>query len=241
MHYLKFGNSKNFIVFLHGWGADSNSFLWLKDYFENDYSLVFLDFAGFGKSLEPIIPRTVQDYAYDLKILLDEFEIETLTFVAHSFGGRVAIKFLFNYQTNYKKVNLCLIDSAGILPKRGLCYKVKVRRYKRLKEKAKINPNLQDKLAGFGSDDYKKLSIVMKQTFINVVNEDLSRFAKFIDARTIIVWGEKDKETKLYMARKLNKLIRGSRLFVLKGVGHFSFLEKREEFLIILDSFLKNL
>lgn len=241
MHYLKFGNSKNFIVFLHGWGADLNSFLWLKDYFENDYSLVFLDFAGFGKSLEPSIPRTVQDYAYDLKMLLDEFEIETLTFVAHSFGGRVAIKFLFNYQTNYNKVNLCLIDSAGILPKRGLCYKVKVRRYKRLKERVKINPNLQDKLAGFGSDDYKKLSIVMKQTFINVVNEDLSRFAKFIDARTIIVWGEKDKETKLYMARKLNKLIRGSQLFVLKGVGHFSFLEKREDFLIILDSFLKNL
>lgn len=241
MHYLKFGNSKNFIVFLHGWGADLNSFLWLKEYFESDYSLIFLDFAGFGKSPEPQTPRAVQDYVYDLKMLLDEFEIESISFVAHSFGGRVAIKFLFNYQANYKLVNLCLIDSAGILPRRGLCYKIKVGRYKRLKKRVKKNPNLQEKLSGFGSEDYKKLSNVMKHTFINVVNEDLSCYAKFIDARTIIVWGEKDNETKMYMAKKFNKLIRGSRLFVLKDVGHFSFLEKKEEFLIILDSFLKNL
>jgi predicted esterase len=43
MHYLKFGNSKRFIVFLHGWGSDLNSFLWLKNYFVDDYSLIFLE------------------------------------------------------------------------------------------------------------------------------------------------------------------------------------------------------
>lgn len=51
MKYLKFGSSKNVIVFLHGWGADKDSFIWVKDYL-NEYSLVFVDFAGFGETLE---------------------------------------------------------------------------------------------------------------------------------------------------------------------------------------------
>jgi pimeloyl-ACP methyl ester carboxylesterase len=73
------------------------------------------------------------------------------------------------------------------------------------------------------------------------VNEDLSKFAKFIKCKTLIVWGERDFETKLYMARKLKRLIKNSKLIIIKGAGHFSFLEKKDEFAIILDTFLKNL
>jgi pimeloyl-ACP methyl ester carboxylesterase len=91
------------------------------------------------------------------------------------------------------------------------------------------NKNLEEKLCRFGSKDYRVLSPVMKQTFVNVVNEDLSHDAKFIKTNTIIVWGDKDKETKAYMARKLKRLINGSKLYFLKGAGHFSFLEKKEE------------
>ena len=242
MHFLKFGSSKKYIVFLHGWGSDLNSFLWLKNYFVDDYSLVFLDFAGFGKTGEPEKPLLVIDYVNDLKCLLDKFDdIDELVFVAHSFGGRVAIKFLFFHQSLYKKASLCLIDSAGIKPRRNLKYYLQVFRYKKLKEKK--NKSLKDleKLNQFGSSDYKSLSSVMKQTFVNVVNEDLSKFAKFLKCKAIIVWGEKDKETKPFMAKKLHRLIGGSRLVFLKNVGHFSFIENKQEFIIILDSFLKNL
>lgn len=241
MNFLKFGNSKNYIVFLHGWGADLNSFLWIKDFFVDDYSLVFVDFEGFGKSPAPERAMSVSDYVLSLKKLLDNFEIENLVFVAHSFGGRVAIKFSFFYQNFYKSLSLCLVDSAGILPRRNLAYKLKVRSFKRLKKRAESNPKLKEKLLNFGSSDYRKLNDVMKQTFVKVVNEDLSKYAMFLNCKTVIVWGEKDRETKPYMARKLKKLIKNSNLIFLKGVGHFSFLEKKEEFVIILDTFLKNL
>lgn len=241
MNYLKFGNSKRYIVFLHGWGADLNSFLWIKDFFIEDYSLIFLDFDGFGKTPEPKNKMTVSDYVQNLKILLDKFDIEHLIFVAHSFGGRVAIKYLFLYQNSYNKSSLCLVDAAGILPKRNLRYYLRIERYKLLKKKSETNPKLKEKLKEFGSSDYKKLSPVMKETFVGVVNEDLSKFAKFISCKTLIVWGDKDKETKPYMAKKLHKLIKNSKLIFLESAGHFSFLEKKEEFVIILDSFLKNL
>ena len=98
---------------------------------------------------------------------------------------------------------------------------------------------LKSKLLKYGSDDYKKLSKTMKQTFVNVVNEDLSCFVSKIVCNTLIVWGEKDKETKLWMAKKLNKLIVGSNLKIIKNSGHFCFLDNKTEFLIILDTFLK--
>ena len=241
MKYLSFGSSSKLLVFLHGWGADKSSFLWIKDFFVDRWRVVFLDLDGFGESPEPDSPLYVRDYVFKLKKIIDKFQPKELVLVGHSFGGRVAIKFSFLFQNLYEKFSLVLVDSAGISPKRHLLYRYKVWRYKRLKIKAKTNDRLKDKLKNFGSSDYKKLSPVMKQTFVNVVNEDLSNDAKFIKCKTIIVWGEKDKETKLYMARKLNGLIAGSKLVILKDAGHFSFLEKKEDFAIILDTFLKNI
>lgn len=239
MNYLKFGNSKKFLVFLHGWGADLNSFLWTKNYFSN-YSLVYVDFAGFGKSLEPNTAWTVFDYAKDLKTLLDKFEIEELILVGHSFGGRVAIKFAKEFQANYANLKLCLIDSAGLIPRRNLLYYYRVYKYKILKKIAKKFQNVEKMLQKQGSNDYILLSPIMKEVFKKVVNEDLSLDAKQIKSPTILIWGEKDKDTKIYMAKKLNKLISNSKLFVLKGAGHYSFLERRDEFLIILDTFVKS-
>ncbi len=216
-----------------------NSFLFAKNYF-GDYTKLFIDFAGFGKSPEPVAPYSVSDYVKELKELLNNFEIEELVLVGHSFGGRVAVKFAFLHQCDYEKLKLCLVDAAGINPRLSLVKKWKIFRYKRLKQKAQKNSKLNEKLAKFGSNDYKVLSSVMKRTFVKVVNEDLSKFAARLVCDTIIIWGNQDKETKLYMAKRYNKLIKDSKLFVLKGAGHFSFLEQTQEFLIILDTFLKN-
>ena len=92
LNYIKIGEGKEFIVFLHGWGADLNSFYWLKNFY-NDKVLLFVDFAGFGKSEEPDKPYFVDDYVLEVKDLLDRFQIESLYLVGHSFGGRVAIKY----------------------------------------------------------------------------------------------------------------------------------------------------
>lgn len=240
MNFLKFGNSRKFLIFLHGWGADKNSFLWLKNYF-SDYTKVFVDFAGFGETIEPKTPYHLSDYVNDLKILIENFElnsnekIEELVLVGHSFGGRVAIKFSFLYQNNYEKFRLCLVDAAGLKPRHGFSYYYKVYKYKIYK---KLFPSSK-KLLYFGSSDYKVLSLVMKQTFVSIVNEDLTNCARVISAKTLIIWGEKDKETKMYMAKKLKRLIKNSSLEVISGAGHFSFLDKPMTFAIILDSFLK--
>ena len=240
MFYFKFGDFKKVVVFLHGWGSDSSSFLWVKDYI--DYcSTLFVDFPAFGKSDEPDQVWTVSDYVKELKKILDKFEIDELVLVGHSFGGRVAIKFASFYQNKYRRFKVCLIDSAGILPRRSLFYKIKVAKFKKLKLKAEKRLDVKNKLDGYGSDDYKKLSPLMKKTFVNIVNEDLSLDAKILNCECLIIWGKNDKETKLYMARRLHSLIKKSKLVIFNNAGHFSFLDQKEEFLILLDTFIKNL
>ncbi len=239
MKYFKFGNTKNYIVFLHGWGADKSSFLWMKNYFYS-HTLIFLDFPGFGESLEPEVSWSVFDYVEDLKKLLDQFEIDSLVLVGHSFGGRVAIKFSYLYQNDYNEFKVCLIDSAGILPRRNLKYYYKIYKYKLVKKIAKKCKKYEKTLSKYGSNDYKQLSNVMKETFKKVVNEDLSFEAKFISKPAIIIWGSKDKDTKLYMAKKLHKLITRSELHIIKNAGHYSFLDNPSEVLFLLDTFIKN-
>jgi Predicted hydrolases or acyltransferases (alpha/beta hydrolase superfamily) len=61
---------------------------------------------------------------------------------------------------------------------------------------------------------------------------------KYIAVPALLVWGEKDRETPPYMARRLNKNIAGSRLAVLKGAGHFPHLEKPSECIAVIKDFL---
>ena len=240
MNYLSFGSSKNVIVFLHGWGADKNSFLWIKNYFD-DYTTIFIDFYGHGDSVDAKSSYCLDDFVYGVKNILDKFEIDKLVIVGHSFGGRVAIKYASYFQNKYKCFKLCLVDSAGIKPKHGLKYYCNVLRFKIYKKLAQKNNRYKNKLCSFGSLDYKNLSDDMKPVFVRIVNEDLSLYASGVNIETLIVWGSEDKDTKPYMAKRLNKLIKNSQLCFIKNAGHFSFLDNREEFVFLLDRFLKNL
>ena len=242
MKFLKFENTctNDYVVFLHGWGASKETFLWTKKYFEN-FNLVYVDFSGFGESVEPEKPLSVFDYAQELKALLDKFKIDSLILVGHSFGGRVAVKFSFLYQNDYLNFKLCLVDSAGLKPRRNLMYYFKILKFKLIKKIAKRFKNYEKIMSKYGSSDYKCLSPVMKETFKKVINEDLSYDAKFITKQTVIIWGKNDKETKLYMAKKFHRLILNSSLHIIDGAGHFAYLDKPQEFLIILDTFVRNL
>ena len=145
-----------------------------------------VDFYGFGKTPHPDYPLTVKDYADGVLELMDKLNIEKATLVGHSFGGRVAIYIAAKYPEKVEK--LVLVDSAGIKPRRGIKYRLKILLHKILKMFGK---GLK------GSKDYRALSPVMKKTFQNVVNYDETYLLSDITADTAIFWGDKDKDTPL--------------------------------------------
>lgn len=217
------GNGEKLVVFLHGWGAGSEMFLPLaKEIYKEGNSFLFIDFPPFGKSEEPKTVWTIQDYkAMTLQIIqhtLDEQNYTSLDIISHSFGGRIAI--LLASENELKLNKLILIGAAGIKPKRGLIYKTKVLKYKIFKKFA------PQKAANMGSEDYKKLSSTMKQTFKNIVNTDLTSLCDKISCQTLIIYGQKDKETPIYMAKKLHKSIKNSKLIIVNGAHHFVYLEQ---------------
>ena len=114
-----------------------------------------------------------------------------------------------------------LIDSAGAKPRRGIKYHLKVTLYK-------LGKKLGCKRLPKGSADYEALSGAMKGTFVNVVNEDSECDAAAIRVPTLVIWGSEDKDTPLYMCRRLHSLIKDSEVILLKGAGHFSYLERSE-------------
>ena len=69
-------------------------------------------------------------------------------------------------------------------------------------------------------------SLVPYQQVIKIVNEDLKERYAAIKIPALLIFGDKDKETPLYMARKMNRLVKNSKLIVIKNAGHFCFVDK---------------
>ena len=188
---------------------------------------IVVDFNGFGSTPEPSRPYSVCDYAGEVLSVIEKEGVENAIVVGHSFGGRVAMEICAKFPDVAK--GLVLVDSAGLKPRRKLSYYLKITLHKLLKK------------LGFkglkGSKDYQVLSFIMKETFKKVVQYDQTYLLKDIKVPTAIFWGKYDTETPLYMARKLNKKIEDSSLFLLDG-GHFSYIDDYDTFLSILSAFI---
>ena len=95
----------------------------------------------------------------------------------------------------------------------------------------------QSNFKKFASSDYAKLSPTMRESFKKIVNENLERCAEKVSSPCLLVFGNEDRETPLYMARKLNGKIKGSGLVIMNGCGHFCFTENPFYFNALAEEF----
>jgi len=175
-------------------------------------------------------PYSLDDYVHEVFSFITNLNIERYDVIAHSFGGRIAIK-LANIDNRLDKI--ILTGSAGLKPKRKLSYYLKVYLYKILKRILS-----EDKLKNFGSTEYKTLDSVMKQSYVKIVNEYLDKNAKLIKNKTLIINGENDLETPVYTAKRLNKYIENSTLKIIKNASHFAFIDDYLTFNLLSREFL---
>lgn len=222
--YLK--RDDNTIVFLHGWGGSLNSFKAAFDYFNNNsnYSLLNLDLPAFGKSETPKKIFTIYDYYEIVLKLINILNINKIHLISHSFGARIAV--LLGCKNTSIIKTLTLVGAAGIKPRKSLKTSFKILKYKIYKKFIKN----KEKLNSMGSSDYKVLTPIMKKTFINIVNENLTKYLSGINCSTLIFWAKDDSQTPFYMAKKFNKKIKNSGLVVFKDGGHFCYLKHHNQF-----------
>jgi pimeloyl-ACP methyl ester carboxylesterase len=226
------------VIFLHGWR--SNSQIWLpvlKLLKHPDWQIYALDLPGFGRSQLPDAAWDVSDYAEVLKGLIERFRLTDVCVIGHSFGGNVAVKAAELFPEFVQQ--LVLVNSSGIRVNswkvRAIFFLAKIFKPAfALPLLKSLRPRIYHIL---GADDYLATP-ELKSTFLNVMQEDLSQSLAEITQRTLIVWGAQDRETPLALGQEFARLIPRSHLVVMQKVGHFSFLDKPEEFVRIISKFI---
>lgn len=241
--YYDWAGKGDTIVLMHGWGGSTLSFKPIFDYLSKRYRVYTFDFPGFGKSDLPPKGWGTEEYGnLVIKFLNNVIGVERVNIIGHSFGGRVAIFLSANFPERVNK--LVLVDSAGIRPKRRLDYYIKVaiaKTGKRIFSASvfgKYGDHLIDGLYRLvGSKDYQQQSGVMRSTLVKVVNEDIRPLLSNIFVPTLLIWGEDDKDVPLAYAKIMEKEIKDAGLVVLKGAGHFSYLDRFQDFCLIVSRF----
>ena len=230
VNYIQYGEGKD-ILLLHGWGQNIEMMKMLGDNFSDRFRITILDFPGFGLSEEPSESWTIKDFADMLDEFVKELGIKKPIIMGHSFGGRVAIR----YSADHVVEKIVLFGSPCVREERELPLSVKI-----LKGIKKL-PGM-DKIGEFaknfiGSRDYKAASTIMRQTLVDVVNEDLSKYAKETDCPTLLIWGENDTEAPVEDARILEGIMVDAALIVLPGT-HYAYIENLGQVVNILNNFI---
>ena len=88
----------------------------------------------------------------------------------------------------------------------------------------------------YGSRDYKALDEEMRKTFVKLVNFGVDDVLPQVKAPTLLIWGDADEETPLWMGRHMEARIPDAGLVVLPG-SHYVYLEQKDRFLTIVQHF----
>jgi len=229
------------VLLLHGWDGSAFSFDSLVSELK-DRRFISLSFPGFGKSETPTNPWGVAEYAKFLTVFLKKLNISEIDIiVAHSFGGRVAIKAVATNLLLPKK--LVLIGAAGVSQKTFFQHFISVAtRIGKLAVAIIPVASVRRRLKSIasrtvGSEDYRNAGS-LQDTFVKVVNEDLKRDASKIKIPTLLIWGDQDRQTPLSDARTLQSCIQRSQLKIIEDADHFVFATEVKRVADMINTFL---
>ena len=242
------GVGKSRVLLLHGWGCDMKMMQPVADALSGTHRTLLIDFPGHGESGRPPEPWGVPEFAACISELLKRLDFCPCSVIAHSFGCRVTTWLAAEQPELFDRI--VFTGAAGIRPKPSPEALKRTQRYRQLKrycETIRKIPllggtadHMLEKLRQkYGSRDYNALDEEMRRTFSRVVSQDLTGLYERFRASTLLIWGDEDTETPLWMGREMEKRIPDAGLVVLEGGTHFAYLEQLQRFNTIVRQFLK--
>ncbi len=242
------------IIFIHGSGPGVSAFAnWrlVIPVLEKNFKIVAPDMAGFGfTQRKPNEVYNKENWTNQLVEIMDELEIETANFVGNSFGGAMALAMAINHPDRVKKMVLMGAVGVDFPITDGLDqvwgYQPSIENMRQMLDLFAYNRDLvNDELAklryeasirpGF-QESFSAMFPAPRQRWVDALafkDEEI----KAIDTETLIIHGRDDKIIPLENSIKLNQLISNSQLHVFGQCGHWTQIEKFEEFSTLLRNF----
>lgn len=234
VNYIVYGNKKGKdVVLLHGWGQNIAMMKPIGDALQKEFNIIVIDLPGYGDSSEPTFDWQVNDYVECVKEILDFEKIRKPIMVGHSFGGKVSLL----YASKYEVEKLVLFASPFKKEVKEISLKIKI--LKQLKKVPVINKFEEFAKKHIGSEDYRSASPMMRQILVNTVNLDITEEVKKIKCPTLIVWGTLDQAVPVERAYELEQLIKDSGVVIYENCTHYAYLERLNQTINVLNSFLE--
>lgn len=214
------------IVILHGWGLSKKRFSPLISELEIlGYTVYAPDFPGFGESSAPDKPYYLNDYVTFLSDMLQKKQIRNPIFIAHSFGGRVALRYCRMNQNNVR--TLILTGTPGFSPVLNIkrLFLITLAKIGKLLFSIPVFSSFMTVFrkkyySMVGANEYNTARGTMKDTFKNIVSESLINDMKLIDVPTFLVWGQEDHMVPITIAKRMNATIHNSHLLIIPNANH---------------------
>jgi pimeloyl-ACP methyl ester carboxylesterase len=214
------------------------------------YSVILPDLPGFGENNENFERFTIEEMAAQVLDLIKSLNLQKVIIGGLSMGGYVLLN-LFRIAPEYFS-GLILCDTtylADTVEKRNGRFELILKIEKQgsmalaenmlpnlISEETKQNNQaLTAKLANLFSDVNPVAAVNALQSMAERI--DCTEVIAGIKVPTLLIFGEFDKITNIENAKKMKELIRESELQIIKHAGHYSNLEKPDEFNRILLDF----
>ncbi len=238
------------LLVLHGWGSSSSLMAPLSRRLASKWRTIAIDMPGHGASPAPPSAWGIEKQVQIVLEVIRSQKVEQYGLIGHSNGGRISLYLAANKQVEMAPAFLVLISPSGIPRERKAAYYVRSWTAKILKWPFLLFPEpirafgldwLRNSLVWkmLGSSDYRALSGVMKDTFIQTVNHYVIQQLPEIACPVVVFWGSKDEDITRQQMDVLVNGIPDAGLFVLENAGHYGYLDRPEPILTAIQNLIE--
>ncbi len=229
------------LVLLHGLMGALSNFHGIIDHFSETMNVVV--------PMLPIYTIPLKDLDLDgLVDYIDEFVeykgYEKVFLLGNSLGGHLAL--MYAMKRPEKAAKLILTGSSGLFenafgssfPKRSNREYIRAKTEMVFYDPAVATEELVDEVFNSVSDLGRCIRIV--KTAKSAVRHNLENKLPTLKTPTLLVWGEQDEVTPLWVGKKFHELLSNSKLIIFEKCGHAPMMEHPESFNKELAQFLES-
>lgn len=234
------------MLLLHGLGGNANNWLYQRQYFKENWTVISLDLPGHGKSEGLEIP--FKEYKNVLYELYSYLKLQKVVICGLSKGARVGIDFAIQYPGVV--ASLIVVNAFPYLEPEDRKERLEVYDLLSLHDNGKTWADTLLKAMGVADNEvifrgfYQSLqsinSVHIQRLFAELVDYDQRPFLSNISCPTLIIRGENDDFVPEKYVREFERHLKNTTFIELKNSGHLPYLEQPTSFNMTVKMFLNH-